>query len=178
MCVQKKSVIALFGSSCSGKTVIAKALSVRLSLPLRHCGDCVRATANSIGKAIDELSLDNHRDVDAETIKWTQKNAPCIVEGRFLDFVFANEIPSSYMVLIFASSEVKLNRLVNRHKRHATVDDTDLADAMDANFRARMYADRLPIRPIAKINNSDRSVESCVQEILDNLPRLPLLDRG
>jgi cytidylate kinase len=87
-------IIAIYGPSGTGKTAISGLLAEMLGLPFRLCGEAVKGRAAMLGVPWRELPDEQHRAVDAETRIWVNRNQPCLVEGRYLDYVL---VPSKLM---------------------------------------------------------------------------------
>jgi cytidylate kinase len=76
-------ITCLFGSTCTGKTTVARALARQLGLPLRSCGEEIRMRASMLRLSLDNLPSSVHEEVDNESVLWALSNRPCLVEGRF-----------------------------------------------------------------------------------------------
>jgi cytidylate kinase len=154
-------IICLYGPTCTGKTTIARMIAEQLLLPLRSCGDEIRARAVSIGVGLDDIPDDIHRAVDQETIEWAMANRPCVVEGRFLDAVFAVRKPD-VIIRLQATDEVRIRR------GRARWPDFELADLRryddnDSCFREQMFEGRIPTDPCQVVDTTNLTVEECVE---------------
>ena len=157
-------IMALYGRSCVGKTTIARSLSGLSGIPLRSCGGVVRARAASIGVSVVELSEDDHRQIDAATIRWAREQKDCIVEGRFLDAVFATEDLPLILIEITASPAARVERARERHQSPAFCeDDLKLADTRDAAFVSELFEATCPCVPWRRIDTSNLTVVGCTQ---------------
>jgi cytidylate kinase len=103
-------IIALVGSTCTGKTTLGLRLRDSLGLPLRSCGEAVRLRRTSLSVRWEELSYDQHRQVDAETREWVRSNQPCLVEGRYLDRVLAPLAGEVVLVRLEATDDDRISR--------------------------------------------------------------------
>jgi cytidylate kinase len=105
-------VIALFGSSCVGKSEVAAKLAIRLSLPVRHCGELVKDKAKQLGIPASALGAGEHQGIDNETRSIAEKSEnDMIIEGSFLDIVLVG-VPRVTLVELTCQDE-------ERRRRHA-----------------------------------------------------------
>lgn len=155
-------IIAIFGSSGSGKTSLAGALSSALSLPVRSCGDAVRDLAKFHGCSLLELSEIQHSTVDQQTVAWAQSERCGILEGRFLDRIVHSLTVSYVLVELYAPRQTRRSRILATGKNFDEVRNIDLAD--DA-FRERMYTANSSRRSAICLNTSELSVEECVAAV-------------
>ena len=58
MCFPENLIIAIFGSSCTGKTTVAQLLANELNADLRICGEIVRNESKRLNISYDKLGLD------------------------------------------------------------------------------------------------------------------------
>lgn len=154
-------IACLFGSTSVGKTTIAQMLARQLRIPLRSCGDEVRAMAKSVGVSVAELADSAHEAVDRETVAWAVHNRPCVIEGRFLDSVFADGDRARLIHL--ACSEA--TRVARARARVPSFGLADLrrSDTEDGIFRNRVYRGLSPILPFVTVDTTHLSVQECVE---------------
>lgn len=120
--------LAILGASCTGKTSVAKELMARLSYPGRHCGDEVRALARRRGLSIPELSLDDHRKLDLETVAWSQSTTNGITDGCYLDYVLAG-LSNIVFVRLDCEATERERRLSGRSGKPMSIVERDRDDA-------------------------------------------------
>jgi cytidylate kinase len=164
-------IVCIFGASCVGKTVIARCAAATLDLPLRSCGTAVREKADILGLAIEQLSDDIHRAVDAASVEWAlEHRGGCMLEGRFLDAVFAAAGVSAILIELRADRSCRLNRARIRHGLLSfCANDLDRMDAEDAAFRARLFRRHASDLARHMLETSRLTVDECagrVQEIV------------
>jgi cytidylate kinase len=155
-------IFCIFGRSCIGKTTVAKRVADELDLPLRSCGSAVQERARALGLSSRDLPDAIHRQVDGSTVVWGLANQPCIIEGRFLDAVFAG-VDAPILLINLTASDVQ------RHARgyvskgpSFTLNGLRQADADDASFRVRMFTASAEIIPGLTVDSSEMTVEECV----------------
>ncbi len=150
-------MLALFGASGVGKTTVSKELAKQMGLPVRHCGDAIKAKARERQVHVDALTEDDHRAIDQETRQMVRHaTSALIVEGRYLPEVLA-EFPN---VVLFELTCDKTERLRRRLGRSAEASLESLAahDAVMTNLRLRLYAGvTSPQRPIVRVNTNGLS---------------------
>jgi cytidylate kinase len=155
---------ALFGFSCTGKTTLGQHLSEALVLPFRSCGEAVRDRARMLGIAFQDLSYREHRIVDDDTREWVRNNRPCVVEGRYLDYVLAPLRRDVVIIRLEASNEDRSRREEMKSGLAAkNLDDQTKADLAFANH---MYSMGEQLAPSLVLNSSEFPVETCVQRII------------
>lgn len=138
-------MLALVGASGTGKSTVARELSIQLSWPVRYCGDEVRCMARQQGVQPEALSLRAHADVDEATRLMARQVEPLIVEGRFLHYVLAALSPGSLtLVRLEASAEVRASRLLERGNPKADTSLVTDADRQDNEFVSAMYSGTSP----------------------------------
>lgn len=132
-----------------------------LGLKLRSCGEEIRAHALSLTVSIANLPDGVHEAVDRETVLWAQHSQPCLVEGRFLDAVFAGTSPAC-VIRLEAGDAARLGRARQRFVDFALA-DLLRCDQEDKQFRARMFAGRAALRPSRIIDTTRLTVEECFE---------------
>lgn len=157
-------ILCLFGATCSGKTTVGQAVAARLNVPLRSCGDEVRRVARELDIALTDLPDESHRQIDRDTVTWGVEHQPCIVEGRFLDAVFAGTCTPATLIRLVASDARRAARW--RAKNSAfTSAQLKQVDAEDANLRARIYNAQDEVVPCLTIDTSELTVDQSVSRI-------------
>ena len=160
-------IICLSGPSCAGKTTVARRLAELSHLPLRSCGEAIRAAARQANLHHADLPDSMHKEVDAATVAWALDNQPCLVEGRFVDVIFADASAPTLLFSLVAPQACRLGRAKLRDGASIGLDNLLRRDAEDAAFRARIYeapVRRVPSRPI---DTSEGEIDECAQRMLD-----------
>lgn len=168
-------IACVYGLSLVGKTTVAQRASVSLAMPLRSCGDAVRSVAKMMGTSIDGLSDDVHREIDSTTVGWALERMDCIVEGRFLDAVFASVDRNIVFFELVASMDSRVERGRTRYQ-DPTFSPAQLriTDAGDAVFRERLFKERKGTAQSMLIDTSGLSVDECallVQKSIQEIRR-------
>src|SRR5258705_4185606 len=122
-------IIGLFGLSSTGKTSIARRVMIETNCALRSCGEIVKSRAEFVGVHPNELSDEEHRQIDEDTRKWAIASDPCLVEGRYLDRVLAPIGPRVTLVRLVTTYADRRARRMQRDSRLLTLteDELDLA---------------------------------------------------
>jgi cytidylate kinase len=162
-------IIAIVGTSCTGKTSIAVPLAEELGFVLRSCGEEIKRKAKELNVAINELPDDIHSAIDGETIAWIQANADCIVEGRFLDFVLSPIRAQVILIRLTASDTERCARMQKRGLIDFTTMDLCNLDEIDETFRTRHYKGILQAESSITIDTSSLSAIKCAKLIKSKL---------
>jgi cytidylate kinase len=160
-------IICLFGPSCGGKTTVGRRAAAVLQLPLRSIGKAVRQMAETLGLPIDQLSDDAHRAVDAASVAWAlERRSGCMLEGRFLDAVFATAGVPATLIELREARGCRAERARTRNDQpNFSTDDLDRLDAEDASFRRRLFGCVGSDAPRHVLNTSGLEVEECAQRV-------------
>ena len=166
MCLPERITIAIFGESCAGKTTFAKYLANKYSYSTRHCGDLIRSAARAVGVDVSKLSAESHARVDSETIRWVKDvKGPKLVEGRYLNYVLAENGSGLVLVRFLANIDTRVQRSgvhnSSEERRHALFH----ADASDAEFRNRLYRGVVPLEAHLTIDTSGLSMDGIENEL-------------
>lgn len=164
-------IVCIFGPSCVGKTTVASRAAAALGFPMRSCGDAVREKAEALGLPIDQLEDDTHRAIDAATVEWAlESRGGCVIDGRFLDAVFAAAGVSVILIELQAGRNCRVKRArLRRRQPTFSNDDLDRLDGEDANFRARHFLQHTNNQRRYVFDTSGLTVDECsrrVQEIV------------
>lgn len=163
--ISQGMIIGIFGSFCVGKTTLAHYLVDLLGYPLRSCGNAVRTRARVLDTDLRKLSDEEHRDIDRDTREWAAANQPCIVDGRYLNYVLSPLVNDVVLVEIDTPHEERRRRLIATTGHSLTSTEYwDLENA-DLAFSARMYSIGEALVPSLVLSNSELSVEACAQLI-------------
>jgi cytidylate kinase len=159
-------IIGIFGASSVGKSSAARLLAQRRTLPLRACGSLVREVAESLHVSHpEELSDAVHRGIDEETLDWSLRNQPCLVEGRFLDRVLGRLTVKPFLVELRATSAVRQARACSRAGHVVSIEEVKLRDQADVAFRERMYSEQA-LNPDLRFDTSTCTVQECVDRLI------------
>ena len=120
-------IITISGEACTGKTILAHNLSKTLHIPCFLAGQLFRQIAQEknmdlltvVTEKRAELQLDQLLDHKIQDLLKSEDNL--IIEGRLTGyFAWKNNIPSK-RILLTASLETKILRLVEREKESENV---------------------------------------------------------
>jgi cytidylate kinase len=143
-------------------------LADKLELPLRSCGEAVRAAAINLKANLADLPDEVHRRVDEETVSWALEHKSCIIEGRFLDGVFAECRATVMLIEVTAREHLRMERArIRNNIATFSAEDIQRLDTDDNVFRARMFCGRRSV-PWQILDTSGQTVEESV-EILNEL---------
>ena len=158
-------IVGLYGSSSTGIATIARRVMHETNCALRSCGEIVKSRAGLLGAHPNELSEEVHRQIDDETRKWAVASDPCVVEGRYLDWVLAPIGSQVSLVRLEATQADRRMRWMARAPRPLTLTEDEL-DLADSAFCRQMYSSGEQLAPQLILNSSELSVEECVQRII------------
>jgi cytidylate kinase len=159
-------IVAIFGSTCTGKTSVARLVSTAFGTPFRSCGDVVSDRARSAGVAIDSLSISEHIIVDNETREMCAERDFLIVEGRYLDQVLTTVSRDLFLVELTA---VCAEREVRWGCRSGTAPNREAiltSDRQDCEFRVLAYSGLVGLKADLTIDNSSMTIQECADSIL------------
>lgn len=133
--------IAIIGPSCSGKTTTARALAAMLGFPVRHCGVAIKEKARKEGcLSAGQLTLGDHRLVDAETREIAGSADHIIIEGTFLDCVVV-DLQDIRLIKLDCDYIIRAERHRNREKMDGPTVSLFERDRDDARLRSELFAD-------------------------------------
>lgn len=160
-------VIAIFGKSCVGKSVVAKELATALNLPVRHCGDIVKVRALELEVDVTVLPLAEHQAIDQETRELAEKSTKdIIIEGNFLDAVL-DGVPEVLFVHLTCEDSARAQRFIQRSNGQASEQDFYLRDSSDASHRERFYKPPSVPRRELTIDTTDITIDDIVRKIVE-----------
>jgi cytidylate kinase len=160
-------VIAVFGKSCVGKSVVAEELAGRLKWLVRHCGEKIKTRARELGVQVTMLPAYEHEAIDDETRSLVGSHINSVViEGTFLDAVLG-QIPDVLFVQLTCEGRVREERFIARSKDHASANDLGLRDASDIAHREMLYNCSIELSQVLTIDTTRRTVDEVVTEIIN-----------
>lgn len=162
-------IIAIYGSSCVGKSVVANALAERLCVRVRHCGELIKDRAAAKGTSTGALSPEDHRDIDAHTRSLAQEEVSTfVIEGTYLNHVLA-ELDHIFLVHLTCESSERQLRLQKRSGTNAA--DIALRDSADRSLSDALYDKTIPRKPDFTLDTTSLQVgrvaemiETCIRE--------------
>lgn len=160
------TILALIGSTCTGKTTCGEAVSGGLSLPFRSCGDTIRELARERRVSIDELTATDHAMVDDQSREWCEQEGDIVIEGRFLDQVLYGHRRPIYIIRLVADDQVRAERLTKRSKVPQTIETVQKFDRDDELFRLAAYEATPKLVVNEELDNSLMTVSESVGKIL------------
>ena len=114
--------------------------------------------------SFEALPDDSHRQIDQDTVTWALEQRPCLIEGRFLDAVFAGAAVPATLILLDASDTQRVGRARKKNSTF-TFDHLRRTDADDAKFRARLYGPLNNIASYLTVDTSELTVDECAYRI-------------
>jgi cytidylate kinase len=166
-------IIAFWGTSATGKTTVAKRLAAKLLLPIRSCGDEIRAAAMAVGLSPGDAPDPLHRAVDDLTREWARfhsKNG-AIVEGRFLDQVLTG-YSDVILVATMCAPETRVERWKQRVSSHFDLDCLAELDKADELFRLRVYGTAVLGAVHIRLDTSVGGAELWTEHVLNSIGTL------
>lgn len=159
-------VIAIFGKSCVGKSVVATLLSKKMGIPVRHCGRIIRERARSLCISLSNLPASEHKSIDEETIAIaTGHQENLIIEGNFLDAVLQG-VENILFINLTCEDQERERRYINRLGNHnLDLSSLKARDAADIAHRGSFYTQLKEIK-IFTIDTTSRTIDEVVAEIL------------
>lgn len=157
-------VIAIFGASRVGKTTLAKVLGNRLELPVRHCGDAVRARASYLGVAPENLLLVEHRALDADTRR-VASEGQVVIEGRYLDAVLVG-VTGLRLFRLVSTDVARVERSKCGLPDRDCVAACHLEDRRDEKLRSELYGDIEPLKSWLTLDTTVTRPEELTARIL------------
>lgn len=158
-------IFAIYGASLVGKTTAARRVATELELPLRSCGSVVRDRAKALGIELHWLPDAIHRKIDQETVAWALTHQPCVVEGRFLNFVLAGIDSPVVFIRLITSNIQRQFRACNSRRAGITIDDLELTDAANLRFTNRMFPSLGVNVSCVTVDSSNIAAEECALQI-------------
>lgn len=129
-------------------------------MPVRKCGDVVRAVAAEKGITPDRLSLKDHHDIDAESVDWVVRNSAAgIIEGRFLDCVLGKVSSLIHVVHVGAGTDVRAGRWEVRRPGVDGFSEVMRQDEADEQFRLWVYPGAERLEPRTNIDTTEEAGE-------------------
>lgn len=160
-------VIAVFGRSCVGKTEVATALATALNLPIRHCGEAIKARARELGVDTNALSLAEHKAVDEQTrASAGASTTEMIMEGNFLDLVLEG-VPDVLLVQLTCEDSVRVERFIRRSNNQVSGHELRSRDASDSALRGMLYKAVTVTCNLLTINTTKLGIDEVVRKIID-----------
>lgn len=161
-----KTIVALYGPTCVGKSSLATDLGARLDLPVRHCSELLKLRAAHRQIALSKLDPGLFAEVDEETRKAVEdaRNG-LVVEGRFLDAVLA-AFPDVILIKLICGDAVRRSRLRARVSSALSI---EASDGEDARARRVLYATNVALKPRFQIDTTDRSVAELALQIVGRI---------
>ena len=163
--------IAICGMSCTGKSMLGKLLANYLNCELRNCGSIVLKVAARLKLPPEQLSLNEHAKVDAETIEFISQHSKLqrIVEGRYIDQVIVRCDAPIVLVELVSSEEARLARWGKRAARALKLNWLRSVDEADFAFRRKAYAGIEQRPPSLTIDTSRLGPADCMNVLITSL---------
>jgi cytidylate kinase len=156
-------ILALTGPSLSGKTTLAHDLARRFDLPLRVCGDDVRRAAAESRVDLSEVPDEVHRGIDRATREWAQESQPCIVDGRFLEYVLGPPTADVLLVRLEAGEAERQARSAKRGVPEAELRPVGQEDFADTQLVARLYVGVEPAKSRLTLDTGGLTPDTCLE---------------
>ena len=162
-------IVGIFGASCVGKSSAARLLAERRPLLLRSCGSPVREAAEVLKVNLEDVPDAIHRSIDEQTVDWSLRSQPCLVEGRFLDRVLAGLSVKPFLIELRATFAVRQSRACSRAGHVVSIEELKGWDEADAVFRERMFSEQA-LKPDLSLDTSTCTVQECVDRLIQEIP--------
>ena len=163
-------ILAINGASKVGKSTIARALRDLVQVPLRSCGEEIKAAATARNVSTDKLTDDIHKSVDQETVKWAAENRPCVVEGRYLDYVLCPIQSGVWLIQVRASEDERAKRFSAALGRQVTLPELHGLDEQDRSLITRVFGLKRRLPPDITIDTTRLAAEVCVRLLAPLIP--------
>jgi cytidylate kinase len=159
-------IIAIYGRSCVGKSVVAEELSKALQLRIRHCGEAIKDRAKELGVDAADLPVDEHKVIDEQTRLLAKVCTDgMVIEGGFLDAVLKN-IPNILLIHLTCEDGTRERRFIGRPNGQASAHDLHLRDASDIALRELLYKTSGSGNTLLTIDTTNLEVDEVVQVII------------
>jgi cytidylate kinase len=159
-------VVAIFGRSCVGKSVVAEELARTLKLPVRHCGKIIKGRAKELGIDVTALPVVEHKVIDGQTSVIAKTCTDGIViEGCFLDAVVGN-IPNVLLVHLTCEDSIRERRFIQRSNGQASAHELYLRDASDIALRKLLYKASDSTNNLLTIDTTNLRIDEVAQGII------------
>lgn len=165
-------VLAIYGPSCVGKSTLAHELTRQWGVPVRHCGNVVKASATAIGVSPNFLPLELHREIDAETRRLAKLNAGhFVIEGTYLDAVLT-EMPQVKFLQLVCDETMRATRFLAKASSQTTSSVTLRdRDEEDNRLRRILYGNRPSVKDWMVLDTTHLAPDKMVSAILARLQK-------
>jgi cytidylate kinase len=160
-----KMIIALTGSSCVGKSAVARQVGEALNVQVRHCGEVIKTRAKKLGVELSSLSLDEHKSIDAETQAFVLNSNDAVVEGTFLGHVLCN-MENVLIVRLTCKTAERERRYIKRSDNKSEASQLLIRDQADDALSQLLYKKSTQKEDFATIDTTDLSIEDVVERII------------
>lgn len=161
-----KIIIALTGSSCVGKSAVAKQIGEALDVQVRHCGEVIKTRAKKLGVDLSSLPLDEHKSIDAETRAFAlNSNGSAVVEGTFLGHVLHN-IENVMIIRLTCKTAERERRHIKRSDNKSEASQLLIRDQADDSLSQLLYIKSDQQGNFPTIDTTDLSIEDVVEKII------------
>jgi cytidylate kinase len=125
-----------------GKTTTATNLGEKLGCAVRHCSEIILTEA-ARQKLAPPFPLHLHQWLDSDSRQWMERaRSGCVVEGRFLHRVLANE-HGTFFVHLTCSLEERARRLESVERIGQAAGRLQISDTEDEAHEKRVYSDKV-----------------------------------
>ena len=156
-------ILALTGSSLTGKTTLGRQIAGVFNLPLRVCGDEVRRAAAELRVDLGDVPVELHRQIDDATREWAERNQPSIVDGRFLDYVLGPATKNVLLIRLESGEADRQKRSSGRAGRDVKSLSVVEEDSADAAHVARLYFGTQPAKPTMTLDTNALTPDACLE---------------
>lgn len=135
-------ILAIYGQSSVGKSILATELGKRLGAEVRHCGEVLKEKAARLGIPLQSIPIGLHREVDAETQKLIHNyNKTLVIEGRYLDKVL-KDIPRVRFIKLICNETTRKIRYLQSQSRSSVKSITlKQRDSENEHLKNKLYDD-------------------------------------
>lgn len=164
MCFPEGIALAIYGKSCSGKTTLANALSVKRTVTVRDCGTVIREEARKIKVHPNALPLAVHLRVDEETRRFASNSTTArIISGCFLDTVLSGLGSVKFIKIVCDRAERARRNETRSGNGGRPLSERDQDDEL---LSVRLYEGAHREDPWLTLDTSKESVDQLVERLL------------
>ena len=126
----------------------------------------MRAAAERENVAVENLPDVVHKEIDRETVAWARQSVgPCVVEGRYLNHVFATDGVRVYLIEFRLPLKKRAERWLEKTGNQCSTNMIKEDDALEDLISQRRYREQPALLPDLIVDTSSeralRELEKC-----------------